>query len=200
MFRSGLKRIHREKKVGVSGINYLKRYVVAFIFLASFFAFFLAKNNTDLNAPASSLFPTLEAEVKKAELPAKTEISQPLALPIAKLAGKKISLEVMRTPAELRRGLSGKLSLGKDAGMLFIFPKAGIYQFWMPDMHFPIDMIWIEKGVVVGMHQNVSNEFDPKNPKFYSVKTPAKYVLEVNAGWSRENGLKVGDKVEFQNI
>ena len=71
----------------------------------------------------------------------------------------------------------------------------------MPDMHFPIDMIWISSGKkVVGVSANVSNEFDPANPKFYKPPSPAQYVLEVNAGFASRLGIETGDRVTFTNI
>lgn len=109
----------------------------------------------------------------------------------------RISVLVAETDEELKRGLSGMTSLGKNSGMLFIFPKADIYSFWMPNMNFPVDIIWINQGMVVDIHHNVSNEFNPDNPETYSPVKPAKYVLEVNAGFAEEHNIKIGDSVTF---
>lgn len=107
----------------------------------------------------------------------------------------RIPVLIAETNEELRRGLSGMASLDKGAGMLFIFPKADTYTFWMPNMNFPIDIIWINDGVVVDIHHNVSNEFDLDNPKIYTPKEPAQYILEVNAGIAEEHNIKIGDSV-----
>lgn len=109
----------------------------------------------------------------------------------------KIPVEIARTEAETQRGLSGRESLDTDKGMLFIFPKPDYYRFWMPDMNFPIDIIWINENRVVGISQNISNEFDSKNPKFYAPPQPVDRVLEVNAGFAQKENIKVGDPFNF---
>ena len=112
-----------------------------------------------------------------------------------------VPLGLAQTSAEVQKGLSGRPSLDPDKGLLFLFPKADIYKFWMPDMNFPIDIIWISSAKkVIGVSSNVSNEFDPANPKFYTPPTPAQYVLEVNAGFASRNNIKAGDSVEFIEI
>jgi hypothetical protein len=111
-----------------------------------------------------------------------------------------IPVEIRRTPAELSAGLSGRLGLPPNQGMLFIFKRKDYHSFWMPDMNFPIDIIWITGGKIVGIHDNVSNDFDPKNPVYYHPPQPVEYVLEVNAGFMEKNNLTVGDVVIFQNI
>ena len=84
--------------------------------------------------------------------------------------------------------------------MLFVFQMPAIYRFWMPDMHFPLDMIWINNGKVVDISANVTTTFDAANPTFYTPKSPAKDVLEVNAGYSAAHGIEPGDSVTFENI
>jgi uncharacterized membrane protein (UPF0127 family) len=84
--------------------------------------------------------------------------------------------------------------------MLFVFPKASIYSFWMPDMNFPIDILWINNGRVVDTDENMTNIFDPANPRYYSPSSPAQFVLEINAGFIRRNNIRIGDPVIFNNI
>ena len=57
--------------------------------------------------------------------------------PYAKIGDSKISVEVVKDNESIRKGLSGRLSMEEDRGMLFVFSIPGIYRFWMPDMHFP---------------------------------------------------------------
>src|SRR5947208_11440214 len=48
------------------------------------------------------------------------------------------------------RGLQGKEGLKKNEGMLFIFEQDGLHRFWMKDMKFPIDIIWIDhRGAII---------------------------------------------------
>lgn len=112
----------------------------------------------------------------------------------------EIPIEVMRTLTEVQKGLSGRANLDPKNGMLFIFSKADYYRFWMPDMHFPIDIVWINNNEVVDISYNVSNEFDPSKPKFYLPSKKANYVLEVNAGFSKKNNIKIGNSVILNNV
>lgn len=82
--------------------------------------------------------------------------------------------------------------------MLFVFDVPGKYGFWMKDMRFPIDMVWISQdGTVVHIEREVSPStyFDFNPPKTF-VNTPdAKYVLEMASGTSEKYGLYLGTKV-----
>lgn len=100
------------------------------------------------------------------------------------------------------RGLSGRAVLAEDEAMLFIFPIAMRYSFWMKGMKFPLDIIWIRKGRIVDMSENVP--VPAANASIASMissgvrpKTVVDAVLEVNAGVARKLGLKVGDSVEW---
>ncbi len=121
-------------------------------------------------------------------------------VPTVYIGETKILVLIAEGSAALEKGLSGKPSLDAHAGMLFVFPKADPYQFWMPNMPFPIDIIWIQDGKVVGVEADVSNIFNPKNPRFYTPPEPVQYVLEVNAGFAKANHVSMGDAVRFKNI
>ena len=104
-----------------------------------------------------------------------------------------IKAEVADTSASREQGLSGRKGLGKDKGMFFIFPLPGRYGFWMKDMVFPIDIIWInENGVVVNMVENAKPE---DYPTTYINRAAASYVLEIEANKAREYGVYLGSKV-----
>ena len=120
--------------------------------------------------------------------------------PIVKIGYIEIPVEVVRTDEAIRKGLSGRSYLPANMGMLFVFNEPDIYHFWMPDMHFSIDIIWIENDKIVAIHKDVSPQFDPKNPRFYSPPKPVSYVLELNAGFTENNSLSVGDTVIFVDI
>ena len=123
-----------------------------------------------------------------------------IAEPYLEIGNADIFVEIARDPAAVQKGLSGRASLAPERGMLFIFPKPDYYRFWMPDMHFPIDIIWIADGKVAGITKNVSPEFDPSNPHFYLPPVAVRYVLEVNAGFSEMHGIAAGDPVTFHKI
>ncbi|MDP3764034.1 MAG: DUF192 domain-containing protein [bacterium] len=122
------------------------------------------------------------------------------SVPYVQINDTKISVEIVETPAEVQKGLSGRTSLDASNGMLFIFSKADYYNFWMPDMYFPIDIIWINNNQIVDISHNVSNKFDPANPKFYLPIKKANYILEVNAGFSKKNNIKIGNTIFLNNV
>ncbi|MFA5778185.1 MAG: DUF192 domain-containing protein [Candidatus Paceibacterota bacterium] len=113
-----------------------------------------------------------------------------------KIAGQNIKVDLALTKETQQQGLSGRSELKEDEGMLFIFNHEGLYSFWMKDMNFPIDIIWINKNLeVVDMKKNVLPESYPEN---FVPKENAKYVLEIVAGFGEKNNLKEGDSIEFK--
>jgi hypothetical protein len=112
-----------------------------------------------------------------------------------KINGKILKVEIALTPKEQEQGLSNRKELKEDEGMLFVFDHIDKYSFWMKDMNFPIDIIWISEDLhVVFIKKNALPE---SYPDTFSPTQTAKYVLEVNSGFSEKNDLKYGDRVEF---
>jgi len=112
-----------------------------------------------------------------------------------KIAGQVLKVDLALTPETQSLGLSGRNILKEDEGMLFIFEKSALYYFWMKDMNFPIDMIWIDENLqVIYVKKNAQPESFPET--FGSTKK-SRYVLEVVAGFSEKNNLKERDRIEF---
>ncbi|MDO8575927.1 MAG: DUF192 domain-containing protein, partial [bacterium] len=85
--------------------------------------------------------------------------------------------------------------LAADEGMLFVSPEDGGHAFWMKDMLFPIDILWISAdGRVVYMAENVSPDTYPQS---FRPDAPARYVLELPAGYAGAHGVSVGDVVRL---
>ena len=117
---------------------------------------------------------------------------------------KKINVQIADTPEKRTKGLSGVSSLKADSGMLFVFDAKGTTPvFWMKDMLIPLDFIWIAGGKIVRIDKNIPipapNTPDDKL-KTYSAGDPIDYILEVNAGFSDQNKIKVGDSVDLTGI
>lgn len=106
-----------------------------------------------------------------------------------------IGIEISRSEAARQRGLSSRDSLPYNAGMLFIFDAPGTHSFWMKDMRFHIDIIWLDsKGTVVGTEERMS----PRSyPKTFTPPFPIKYALEVNTGFVRTHNIKPGMLASF---
>ena len=93
------------------------------------------------------------------------------------------------------KGLGDRASLAKNAGMLFIFNVPGDYGFWMKDMSFPIDMVWVNRDkTVVGIARNVATS---SFPGVFDPPSPIIYVLELNANASKRLGIATGTKLLF---
>jgi len=75
------------------------------------------------------------------------------------LNGQELQVEVVNTPASIQQGLGGREKLDIDdvgtGGMLFVFSEPGRPIFWMKDMRFAIDIIWLNEGEIVGIDENV---------------------------------------------
>lgn len=117
--------------------------------------------------------------------------------PTVTINGYELEIEIARTPEEQTRGLSGRGSLAENAGMLFVYENSLTPGFWMKEMNFPIDIIWISSDhKVIDITENIAPETFPQ--VFYP-SLPVQYVLEVNAGWAESHNTKIGDAVTFQN-
>lgn len=102
------------------------------------------------------------------------------------------------TSAERERGLSGRVNMAENKGMLFIFDYPSHYSFWMHEMKFPLDMIFILNDRVVSIYENLPPLTDGyPNPAQWGSEVVSDRVLEINAGLAKKYGIKVGDEVRF---
>lgn len=110
--------------------------------------------------------------------------------------GHTFSLEVASTAQEQSQGLGNRASLPDNEGMLFVF--SGVPQtecFWMKDMSFPLDIVWIAADKqVVHIEQDVSPDTYPRS---FCPSDPAQYVIELNAGAVASSGIRVGQTLNF---
>ncbi len=113
--------------------------------------------------------------------------------PVIIINNHKFSVEIADDPRERSRGLGGRENLCADCGMLFVFNKLGRYTFWMKDMKFPLDFIWIAGDKIVDIDENISPDHSGTLKPGY----PADKVLEINAGAGEKHGIEVGDGVKF---
>jgi uncharacterized protein len=108
-----------------------------------------------------------------------------------------VNVEIADTDEERKRGLMFRKSLGTNDGMLFIFEREEYVAFWMKNTFIPLDMIFISSN---GTINEIKENIQPclaEPCEIYKSIYPVKYVLEVNANFSRNNNISVGDKVKF---
>lgn len=127
---------------------------------------------TDENGYPSG-YPTVEAEIKEA----------------------KVLLEVPQTQQEKNKGLGQRESMADNEGMLFVFDSLGRQAFVMTGMQFPLDFLFVQGDQIIDIAQNVPADFGG------TIIGGADYdkVVEVNAGWTERNGVKLGDEVKIVN-
>ena len=111
--------------------------------------------------------------------------------------GSEVIAELAVTEAERQRGLMFREELKEDQGMLFIFEREGIYAFWMKNMRFPIDILWLDKEKMV-VHIESEVPPCPRDPcPSYAPSQAAQYVLELRSGWVKRHGLRLYERLDF---
>ena len=129
------------------------------------------------------------------------EATAVIDVPLVILGDAVYLVDLALTGEERGQGLSGRPNLGTDQGMLFVYDDDAPRAFWMPNMHFPLDMVWINSECTVsGVTSNVPNPplETPRNelPRYPS-GDPVRFVLEINAGQAALTGISFGTSVEF---
>ncbi|HSX18615.1 MAG TPA: DUF192 domain-containing protein [Candidatus Saccharimonadales bacterium] len=120
---------------------------------------------------------------------------------VVKIRDLVVNAKLASNPNDRKKGLSKMDSLPIDSGMLFVFETSGDYAFWMKDMKFPIDIIWIDENKrIVSIVQYATPEPGRKDAELtqYKSNLNSKYVLEVNAGLTQRSNIQVGDTADFQ--
>ena len=144
------------------------------------------------------------------------------------ISGKNLNVLVADTSDHRYEGWSGHDSMGDIDGMMFVFKNYAQHTMVMRDMNFPIDIVWVvgvdDEGskcllnkfgfrkLVTGLYHScmvkvvdiapnvkvevgiVQNELIP-----YFGKENSTMVFELKAGFTKENGLKLGDIIEIKN-
>jgi uncharacterized membrane protein (UPF0127 family) len=112
-------------------------------------------------------------------------------------AAPSVSVEVAADETVRQRGLMLRKSMPENRGMIFVFEKRKEQEFWMHNTCIPLDMMFIDKdGFITGIEENVPT----MNDKTYGSGCPSLYVLEVNAGWARKNGVAPGQSVRIDGL
>lgn len=112
-----------------------------------------------------------------------------------------ITAEVATTPKIQSKGLSSRENLATHSGMLFVFEQEERFRFWMKEVKFPLDMIWIDGNKKIA---DITHSAQPEPGitenllRIYQPASPVKYVFEVLGGTAAASGLRIGDSVEFE--
>lgn len=113
----------------------------------------------------------------------------------------KINVEYADTPEEQKQGLAKRASLGKNLGMLFVFPDEKIREFWMKDTLIPLEIMFI--GTKGRINEIISMEpclLETELCTIYTSKNPARFAIEVNVGFTAKNRIIEGDILEISGF
>ena len=112
------------------------------------------------------------------------------------IKGRVLSADIALTDTAREKGLSGRDKIGENEAMLFIFQSDEIRNFWMKDMKFAIDIIWVDSSRrIIGVTSNARPE---SWPDLFPSPAPVRYVIEVPAGWTAKQGDLAGQIVHWQ--
>jgi uncharacterized membrane protein (UPF0127 family) len=104
-------------------------------------------------------------------------------------AGASVVAQVVVSQHDTQRGLMYRRTMPEDHGMLFDLRTRSDHEFWMHNTCIPLDLLFVDQdGLIVGIVENAPTLDDSSR----SVGCMSRYVLEVNAGWSRRHGVKAG--------
>jgi len=144
------------------------------------------KNNLTRNEKNSSSMSSSEPQfVKQGEL----TFMHPDSTAIV-----SIDIEIADDDAKREGGLMFRRQMELNQGMLFIFPDEDQLSFWMKNTYLPLDIVYLNAmKKIVRIHENVATMNEQSIPSDF----PAKYVVEVNAGFCALNRITVGDQMKF---
>ena len=104
------------------------------------------------------------------------------------------SVEVATDALTQMRGLMNRDSLDANKGMLFVYDEDRRAQFWMKNVGFSLDIIFVDRcGVIVKIHANAK----PNDPTVISSSVSVRAVLEIPGGASKRAHIRPGDRIEI---
>ena len=112
--------------------------------------------------------------------------------------GEEIPVEIADTLKKRSLGLGKRASLKKGWGMLFVFEKRKPHRFWMKDMQFPLDIIWLDTHRIVHIIHNAKPANSMDEPEVMTSPVPVNFVLEIAAGRAAKLRLKTGQRMNFK--
>jgi uncharacterized membrane protein (UPF0127 family) len=125
---------------------------------------------------------------------------QPKQVTLPMNLGNKVTLqvEVADTETEHIQGYSNHPPIGYQEGLLFVFESEGVYPFWMKEMLFDLDLIFINNDRVVYLLEKIKAPVNNQGQiEYANSQVPFSQLLEVRAGFIDRYNIKIGDFVAF---
>ena len=105
---------------------------------------------------------------------------------------QNVRADIANTEATRQLGLMFRKKMGVLEGMLFVFPEIGYHAMWMRNTLIPLSVAYMdERGTILSIH-----EMQPLSEVAHQSAGPARYALEMNAGWFGANRINVGDTIK----
>lgn len=117
---------------------------------------------------------------------------------MVEIGGLKIEAEIAKTPEQREKGLSGRVALGENRGMLFVFEQPAIYSFVAKGMKFPFDIIWIKDNKIVDVTKKIPVPELGEDLITYEPLFAANYALEMTGGYCDQYDLRIGMEVKIE--
>jgi uncharacterized membrane protein (UPF0127 family) len=151
----------------------------------------------EIRPPAIGALSTADSAFVTGETPSAEQLDLP---DTATIGGISFDLEVAADDESLANGLSNRIQLPQQAGMLFVFPDEDIWTFWMKDVLFPVDVMFIDRnGTIIDIQTMQTQPGMPEDRLIrYPSAAPALFALEINAGLADQFGFQVGMQVQFE--
>ncbi len=116
----------------------------------------------------------------------------------ARIGRLDLDMEIADNSYKRAKGLMYRKTMPKDKGMLFVFDSERRYSFWMLNMQFSIDLIWLDRNMrVVDITRDAMPSHSIFSSKSYSPRSPAMYVIEACSGFASSSKLKLGNKIRI---
>lgn len=114
---------------------------------------------------------------------------------IIAIGENEITVDIAKTAVDRARGLSGRDAICETCGMLFVFDDMGMRHFWMKEMLFDIDVVWIVDDRIIGLAEHVSHSAQDRS--VFASPGPVNRVVELPSGYIADHGISVGQKVTY---
>ena len=109
----------------------------------------------------------------------------------------RLEVEIAETVAHRQQGLMGRVSLPRQAGMVFLFEEETQGGFWMKNTLIPLSIAFFdERGAILRILDMEPCRADPC--PVYDPGTPYHGALEVNRGMFRTWGVERGDVITVE--
>ncbi len=147
-----------------------------------------------MQTPAKSPTPTLNPT---SQTTAPTGQTLPISAKATVPNGTTIQLEVAKTQEQQEKGLMYRPALPDNRGMLFQFPSPQPVRFWMKNVPVPLDMVFLQNGVVKYVETSAPSCAEEPCPT-YGPNVPVDTVIELRSGRAAELNLQQGDRVKIE--